>query len=157
MAWAQADCLGCPWERGLYVLGPVAVCMFLQAHSRSCTSEGNCVQNSFSLHLIGLVFLDLGSRHGDQPLISCFWQLSLCLLFIEQSRTGHVTRHIFTCCLGMWEDTQVDTQTDGERWWASVSQKLLPNSSLVLLTIRLPSSSQWQRLPVCQQSSLGGC
>lgn len=119
--------------------------------SQSSVSKGNCVRSSFSLHLIGLVFLDLGSRSRDQPLISCFWQLSLCLLFIGQSRMDHVTRHIFTCCPGMWEDTQVDTQTDGEKCLTKAAAKLFvraPHHSPSLIF------SVTQRLPVCQQSFL---
>lgn len=93
-------------ENGLWV---GIVCVLMHAPRRSGSGEGNCVQSSFTSHLIGLVFLDLGSRHTDQPLISCSWQLPWCLLFIGQHRMDHVTRHIFTCCLGMWEDTQEDT------------------------------------------------
>lgn len=85
------------------------VCVLMHAPRRSGSGKGNCVQSSFTFHLIGMVFLDLGSRHTDQPLISCSWQLPWCLLFIGQRRMDHVTRHIFTCCLGMWEDTQEDT------------------------------------------------
>lgn len=61
------------------------------------------VQGLFSPYLIGLAFLDLRSRRTDQLLISCFWQLIRCLLLTGQCRMDHVTRHICTHCLGMWE------------------------------------------------------
>ena len=37
----------------------------------------------------------------------------------------HVTRHICTCCLGMWEDTQVDTDC-----WKKVVSKCLPRAGM---------------------------
>ena len=107
-------------------------------HVHTCTRKSdirkmNCVQCSFCFYVIGLVFLDFGSRHKDQPLISCSWQLRLCLLFIGQHRMDHVTRHICTLCLGMWQDTQVGTD-----WW----RKMSPEASVD------PSSSS----PYCPYS-----
>lgn len=93
---------------------------------KSDVRKRNRVQCSFRFYLIGLVFLDFGSRHKDQPLISCSWQLRLCLLFTGQHRMDHVMRHICTLCLGMWQDTQVGTD-----WWRKVSPEAAvePSSS----------------------------
>lgn len=124
IAWAQSGTIHDASQKG-GCLCAGTVCMFMRAPRRSNASKGNCVQSSFSFHLIGLVFPDLGSRHKDQPLISCSWQLRLCLLFIGQHRMDHVTRHICTCCLGMWEDTQVDTD-----WWGKGVSKCLPTAGM---------------------------
>lgn len=84
------------WAHSKMTLGRKIVCVFVRVPWRSNASKGNCVQSSFSFNLIGLVFLDLGSRHKDQPLISCSWQLRWCLLFIGQHRMDHITRHFCT-------------------------------------------------------------
>lgn len=80
----------------------------LCVHLKGTMQVKESVQSLFSPYLIGLAFLDLRSRRTDQLLISCFWQLIRCLLLTGQCRMDHVTRHICTHCLGMWEDTQED-------------------------------------------------
>lgn len=146
LAWAQSKTVQeVPQKENGLCVG--ITCLPMHAPWRSGSGEGNCVQSSFPFHLIGLVFLDLGSRHTDQPLISCSWQLRWCLLFIVQCRMDHVTRHICTHCLGMWENTQEDTD-----WYRRVVNKCLPKAAteplLAVLTTHTPSFSPWPaRLP----------
>lgn len=144
------------WAHSKMTLGRKIVCLFLHVPWRSNAGKGNCVQSSFSFYLIGLVFLDLGSRHKHQPLISCSWQLRWCLLFIGQHRMDHITRHLCTHCLGVWEDSLVDTDWRREGW-ASVSQRLPWHTPLALLTSRVPLFFPCLRdIPVCQQSIFWG-
>lgn len=79
--------------------------VFAQASRGSEAGEGSCVQSSFSFHLIGLVFLDLGSRHRStsDKLLLAAWMVSViywamqdgsCNKTYLHSLPGHVGGHI---------------------------------------------------------------